>query len=113
MGEDMKAFRSKGFTLIELMITVAIVGILSGIAVAAYQNYVSSAADNSCLAEAKAYAQVVLVEFNRGGVAPVHTASACNAITPPAGLTSFTATAISPGSATVTCDLSAGVSCSL
>ncbi|KAB0629185.1 prepilin-type N-terminal cleavage/methylation domain-containing protein [Acinetobacter gandensis] len=54
----------KGFTLIELMIVVAIIGILAAIAIPAYQNYTKRASDNACLAEMKGFANKLFLIQN-------------------------------------------------
>lgn len=56
----MKNLREAGFTLVELIIVVAIVGILAAVAMPSYMGYVEKAADGACLAEARAYSGTVL-----------------------------------------------------
>ncbi len=61
----------KGFTLIELMIVVAIIGILAAIAIPAYQDYTIRAQVSEGLSLAAAAKASVTESFNDSGAAPV------------------------------------------
>ena len=56
----------QGFTLIELMVVVAIIGILSLIAIPAYQNYAKKSSEVACLAETKAFGDKLFIDVNTG-----------------------------------------------
>ncbi|MFV5215846.1 pilin [Azonexus caeni] len=108
----------QGFTLIELMIVVAIIGILAAIALPQYQDYTKKSSENACLAETKAFANVQYAyladPLRVAADKPVANAKACATITEAADLAGkVTASSKSPGTKGVECDFSKGATCEL
>jgi len=59
--------KQQGFTLIELMIVVAIIGILAAIAIPAYQDYIGRAQMSEAMSLASGVKTTVTEEFNQTG----------------------------------------------
>ncbi|ENW1609727.1 pilin [Neisseria gonorrhoeae] len=73
----------KGFTLIELMIVIAIVGILAAVALPAYQDYTARAQVSEAILLAEGQKSAVTEYYLNNGKWPKDNASAGVASTPP------------------------------
>jgi type IV pilus assembly protein PilA len=82
LGAAMKSLQ-KGFTLIELMIVIAIIGILAAIAIPAYQNYTIRAQVTEGLSLADSFKTGVAEFYQNNGTFPVGTSVAGSATTIP------------------------------
>ncbi|WP_299346385.1 prepilin-type N-terminal cleavage/methylation domain-containing protein [uncultured Pseudoxanthomonas sp.] len=101
--------KARGFTLIELMIVVAIIAILSAVALPAYNNYRIRASEGACQAEMKSYANFALATIHNGDTPDAPPVGACSAADTATTIgADITGTPQLPGVRRTLCDMETG-----
>jgi type IV pilus assembly protein PilA len=92
-----------GFTLIELMIALAVVGILASIAVPTYQDYIARAQMSEAVALADGLKTAVSESYAQDGVCPSNTTAAVGGIALSANITgSYVLSVVTGGTGSAT-----------
>lgn len=98
-----------GFTLIELMIVVAIIATLSAVALPAYNEYRVRASESACLAEMKSYASFSLATLQNEGEPGPAPKQACETADDASDLAStISGTPQNPGVRETQCEMTTG-----
>ena len=95
----------KGFTLIELMIVVAIIGILAAVALPAYQDYTVRAKMSEVMLAASACRTSITETYQTGGTPPVANGWGCETTSP----TRYTASVQTDANGVITVKLGTGI----
>ncbi len=107
MMKQMNKQAQKGFTLIELMIVIAIIGILAAIAIPAYQDYIARSQMTEAMSLSSGLKTAVTEVYSQDGSCPTNGTNGIDTATNISGKYVTSVTTAGTGSATGGCTITA------